>query len=57
MNWFDAVLSSIGAVLLPISMLLLLEELTYGGLVRLLLAPRPDTGKHTSPKSQGGGGK
>lgn len=57
MNWFDGALSWIGAVLLPISMLLLLEELTYGGLVRLLLAPRPDTGKHTSPKSQGGGGK
>ena len=28
---------------------LLLEELTYGGLVRLLLAPRPDTGKPNEP--------
>lgn len=30
--------------LLPLAALLLLEELTYGGLVRLLLAPRPGTG-------------
>jgi hypothetical protein len=30
--------------LLPLSAVLLLEELTYGGLVRLLLAPRPETG-------------
>lgn len=30
--------------LLPLAAVLLLEELTYGGLVRLLLAPRPGTG-------------
>jgi hypothetical protein len=30
--------------LLPLAAALLLEELTYGGLVRLLLAPRPGTG-------------
>jgi hypothetical protein len=30
--------------LLPLAAVLLLEELTYGGLVRLLLAPRPETG-------------
>ena len=29
---------------LPLAAVLLLEELTYGGLVRLLLAPRPGTG-------------
>jgi hypothetical protein len=29
---------------LPLAAALLLEELTYGGLVRLLLAPRPRTG-------------
>jgi hypothetical protein len=37
--------------LLPLSAVLLLEELTYGGLVRLLLAPRPETG---SCAAQGG---
>jgi len=57
MDWFDSALSWLGAMLLPLSAALLLEELTYGGLVRLLLAPRPDTGKHTSPKPAGGGGK
>jgi hypothetical protein len=57
MDWFDSALSRIGALLLPLSMVLLFEELTYGGLVRLLLAPRPETGKHTSPKQESGGGK
>jgi hypothetical protein len=33
------------AVLLPVASALLLEELTYGGLVRLLLAPKPGPGK------------
>jgi hypothetical protein len=33
------------AVLLPVAAGLLLEELTLGGLVRLLLAPWPGTGK------------
>jgi len=32
---------SLGALLLPIVTGLLLEELTFGGLVRLLLAPWP----------------
>lgn len=57
MNWFDSALTSLGAVLLPLSAALLLEELTYGGLVRLLLAPRPQTGKQRSPKQASGGGK
>ena len=34
-------MSGLGAVLLPVVAGLLLEELTFGGLVRLLLAPRP----------------
>lgn len=43
------------AVLLPIAAALLLEELTYGGLVRLLLAPRPHTGKPKEPNHPNGG--
>lgn len=35
-------ISVFGAVLLPVVAGLLLEELTFGGLVRLLLAPRPE---------------
>ena len=38
-------LSGMGAVLLPVAAGLLLEELTLGGLVRLLLAPWPGTGR------------
>jgi hypothetical protein len=44
-------------VLLPLSAALLLEELTYGGLVRLLLAPKPGTGESREPNHQTGGGK
>ena len=48
-----------GAVLLPVAAVLLLEELTYGGLVRLLLAPWPGTGDHgaTGGKVLPAGGK
>jgi hypothetical protein len=51
-------LSSIhfGSVLLPVVTGLLLEELTFGGLVRLLLAPRPGhrkQGEHTNRKRGG----
>lgn len=56
-TWIDSALSSLSAVLLPFSAALLLEELTYGGLVRLLLAPRPGSGKQTSPTHESGGGK
>lgn len=34
-------MSGMGAALLPVAAALLFEELTFGGLVRLLLAPRP----------------
>jgi hypothetical protein len=57
MDWFDSALSWLSAALLPLSAALLLEELTYGGLVRLLLAPRLETGKQASPKHASGGGK
>ena len=39
-------LSGLDAVLLPVVAGLLLEELTFGGLVRLLLAPRPGSRKN-----------
>lgn len=38
----DAI-SGLGAVLLPVVAGLLFEELTFGGLVRLILAPQPKT--------------
>jgi hypothetical protein len=36
-------MNGMGVILLPVAAGLLLEELTFGGLVRLLLAPRPET--------------
>ena len=39
-------MSGLGAALLPVAAALLFEELTFGGLVRLLLAPWPGTRKH-----------
>ncbi len=50
-------MSSFEVVLLPAAAALLLEELTYGGLVRLLLAPRPETGKPKEPNYRNGGRK
>ncbi len=44
---------AIGAALLQIAMGLLIEELTFGGLVRLILAPRPEPGKHRERKHTG----
>jgi hypothetical protein len=38
-------MGGIGAVLLPVAAALLFEELTFGGLVRLLLAPWPGNRK------------
>jgi hypothetical protein len=45
-------MSGLGAALLPVAAALLFEELTFGGLVRLLLAPWPGAGKHGA---RGGG--
>ena len=39
-------MSGVGAALLPVVTALLFEELTFGGLVRLLIAPRPGSRKH-----------
>jgi hypothetical protein len=47
----DAI-NGLGMVLLPVATGLLLEELTLGGLVRLLLAPRPKTLKHGARPKQ-----
>lgn len=57
MSWFDSVIAFLGKVLLPIATALLLEELTYGGLVRLLLALRPGDQKQVSHQQRQGGGK
>jgi len=45
-------MSSLGALLLPVVAGLLLEELTFGGLVRLLLAPRPKARKNGASRRQ-----
>jgi hypothetical protein len=57
MNWFSSVIAFAGPALLPIAAALLLEELTYGGLVRLLLARLPGDHKQEGPKPRVGGRK
>ena len=57
MNLLSEAMLGLGAALLPLAAALLLEELTYGGLVRLLIAPRPGTGKHGEHKYRDGGGR
>lgn len=57
MNWLGSVMGFVGPALLPIAAALLCEELTYGGLVRLLLAPRPGYQKPESPEPRMGGRK
>lgn len=57
MNWLVALIALVGPAVLPIAAALLLEELTYGGLVRLLLARRPVHHKQGSPEPKYGGGK
>jgi hypothetical protein len=57
MNWLSTLIAFLGPALLPLAAALLLEELTYGGLVRLLLAPRPANQKQRSPEPKQGGRK
>lgn len=57
MNLLSDALAGVGAVLLPVAAGLLFEELTLGGLVRLLLAPRPETGKREEHTNWNGGRK
>ena len=45
MNLLTEAISFLRAAVLPVVAALLLEELTYGGLVRLLVAPWPGTGR------------
>ena len=45
MTLLDEAANGLGAALLPVVTGLLLEELTFGGLVRLLLAPWPRSKK------------
>ena len=54
MNLLTEAMSGMGAVLLPVAAGLLLEELTFGGLVRLLLAPGPGAGRRGERKSNKG---
>jgi len=49
MNLLTEAMNGLGAMLLPVVATLLLEELTYGGLVRLLMTPWLETGKRRSP--------
>jgi len=45
MNLLDEAAKGLGAALLPVVTGLLLEELTFGGLVRLLIAPWPKSNR------------
>jgi hypothetical protein len=57
MNLLMEAMNGWGAALLQLSAALLFEELTLGGLVRLLLAPRPGTGRRIERKRKEGEGK
>jgi hypothetical protein len=46
MTLLEEAANGLGAALLPVVAGLLLEEMSFGGLVRLLIAPRPKTAKH-----------
>jgi hypothetical protein len=57
MNPLTESMSGLGAVLLPVVAGLLLEELTFGGLVRLLIAPWPGARKPREHNKGKGDGK
>ena len=50
MSLLGDAMSGLGAALLPVAAALLFEELMFGGLVRLLLAPWPGAGKDGVPR-------
>ena len=54
MNLLTEALAGLGAALLPLVAALLFEELTFGGLVWLLIAPWPGNGKLNGHKRQEG---
>jgi hypothetical protein len=49
MKLLTEAMSGLEAMLLPVVATLLLEELTFGGLVRLLMTPWMGTGKRRAP--------
>jgi hypothetical protein len=53
METFAEAVSVIGALLLSVSCGLLLEELVFGGLVRLFFARRPESGKQEERNQKG----
>jgi hypothetical protein len=57
MNLLNEALGGLGSALLPVVAGLLLEELTFGGLVRLLVAPWPKTGQQKLQDNRKGEGK
>ena len=57
MNLLNEAMGGLGTALLPVVAALLFEELTFGGLVRLLLAPWPGTRRRREHKHDRGGGK
>jgi hypothetical protein len=57
MNLLTEAMGGMGQALLPLVAALLFEELTFGGLVRLLMTPWPGTGKHKERNRQRGEGK
>jgi hypothetical protein len=52
MNVVADAMSGVGAALLPVAAALLFEELTFGGLVRLLLTPWPRSGKRRNSRDR-----
>jgi hypothetical protein len=52
MHLLAEAMNGLGAVLLPVAVGLLFEELTFGGLVRLMLAPWPGTGRRGAPSDR-----
>lgn len=52
MSFLANTVTGFGSVLLPLASALLLEELTYGGLVRLLLRPKPVPSRRTNTGNQ-----
>jgi hypothetical protein len=57
MDLLNEAMGGLGAVLLPVVAALLFEELTLGGLVRLLIAPWPAPRKRKERNNQKGEGK
>jgi hypothetical protein len=57
MNLLSEAMGGLGCALLPVVAGLLLEELTLGGLVRLLIAPRPEAHTQLEHNRQKGDGQ